>query len=166
VAVALLLGVDTATIADRLHDLPPVEHRLSAVPSSTGVIILDDTYNSNPAGARSALQALATAGHAYAADPSGGHRLAVVTPGMVELGSAQFADNREFGAAAASVATDLVIVGRTNRRALEAGSQLVAGSAARVIRARHRDQAVAWVRHHLTSGDVVLYENDLPDHYP
>jgi UDP-N-acetylmuramoyl-tripeptide--D-alanyl-D-alanine ligase len=166
VAVALLLGVDTATIADRLHDLPPVEHRLSAVPSSTGVIILDDTYNSNPAGARSALQALASTGHAYAADPSSGHRLAVVTPGMVELGSVQFADNREFGAAAASVATDLVIVGRTNRRALEAGSRLAAGSATRVIRARHRDQAVAWVRGHLASGDAVLYENDLPDHYP
>jgi len=166
VAVALLLEVDTATIADRLHDLPPVEHRLSAVPSSTGVIILDDTYNSNPAGARSALQALATTGHAYAADPSSGHRLAVVTPGMVELGSVQFADNREFGAAAAAVATDLVIVGRTNRRALEAGSRLAAGSATRVIRARHRDQAVAWVRQHLASGDVVLYENDLPDHYP
>jgi hypothetical protein len=29
-----------------------------------------------------------------------------------------------------------------------------------------RDQAVAWVRDHLGTGDVVLYENDLPDHYP
>jgi UDP-N-acetylmuramoyl-tripeptide--D-alanyl-D-alanine ligase len=166
VAVALLLGVDPSTIAARLHDLPPVDHRLSAVPSSTGVIILDDTYNSNPAGARSALQALATAGYAHAADPSAGRRLAVVTPGMVELGSDQFAGNREFGEAAAAVATDLVIVGRTNRRALEAGSRVSAGSTARVIRARHRDQAVEWVRQHLGSGDVVLYENDLPDHYP
>jgi UDP-N-acetylmuramoyl-tripeptide--D-alanyl-D-alanine ligase len=166
VAVALLLGVDPATIAARLHHLPPVEHRLSGVPSSTGVIILDDTYNSNPAGARSALRALVTAGHAHAANPAGGHRLAVVTPGMVELGADQFADNREFGATAAEVATDLVIVGRTNRRALEAGSRLSAGSATRVIRARHRDEAVEWVRQHLGSGDVVLYENDLPDHYP
>ena len=29
-----------------------------------------------------------------------------------------------------------------------------------------RDAAVAWVREHLRDGDVVLYENDLPDHYP
>jgi hypothetical protein len=25
---------------------------------------------------------------------------------------------------------------------------------------------VAWVREHLGPGDAVLYENDLPDHYP
>jgi UDP-N-acetylmuramoyl-tripeptide--D-alanyl-D-alanine ligase len=29
-----------------------------------------------------------------------------------------------------------------------------------------REDAVAWVRSHLSAGDVVLYENDLPDHYP
>jgi UDP-N-acetylmuramoyl-tripeptide--D-alanyl-D-alanine ligase len=29
-----------------------------------------------------------------------------------------------------------------------------------------RDDAVAWVRDHLGPGDIVLYENDLPDHYP
>jgi hypothetical protein len=31
---------------------------------------------------------------------------------------------------------------------------------------RDRDQAVEWVRGELTPGDTVLYENDLPDHYP
>ncbi len=36
----------------------------------------------------------------------------------------------------------------------------------RVRRVRHRDAAVAWVREHLGPGDAVLYENDLPDHYP
>jgi UDP-N-acetylmuramoyl-tripeptide--D-alanyl-D-alanine ligase len=29
-----------------------------------------------------------------------------------------------------------------------------------------RRRAVAWVRDHLGPGDTVLYENDLPDHYP
>ncbi len=29
-----------------------------------------------------------------------------------------------------------------------------------------REQAVDWVRRTLAGGDVVLYENDLPDHYP
>jgi hypothetical protein len=29
-----------------------------------------------------------------------------------------------------------------------------------------RQKAVEWVREHLVEGDVVLYENDLPDHYP
>jgi hypothetical protein len=29
-----------------------------------------------------------------------------------------------------------------------------------------RDQGVLWVRDNLGEGDVALFENDLPDHYP
>jgi hypothetical protein len=29
-----------------------------------------------------------------------------------------------------------------------------------------REAAVTWVRANLGHGDAVLYENDLPDHYP
>jgi UDP-N-acetylmuramoyl-tripeptide--D-alanyl-D-alanine ligase len=170
VAVALVLEVDPATIGARLRDLPPVDHRLAVVHSSSGMTILDDTYNSNPTGASAALRALVpTSGGACASEPSAPHRLVVVTPGMVELGSRQFEENREFGAAVANLANDLVIVGRTNRRALEAGARAVAQTGARVTRVtrvRDRLQAVDWVREHLGPGDAVLYENDLPDHYP
>ena len=62
------------------------------------------------------------------------------------------------------VVTDLVIVGRTNRAALRAGA--VDGGVSSVIVVKDRSAAVTWVREHLGSGDTVLYENDLPDHYP
>ena len=82
---------------------------------------------------------------------------------MVELGRLQPEENRRFAADAARVATDLVIVGETNRRALLEGA---AGQQASVIVVPTRSEAVAWVRTHLGPGDAVLYENDLPDHYP
>jgi len=167
IAVALVLGVEPEAIGERLADLPPVDHRLQAVRSASGVTILDDTYNSNPAGAAEALVALG--GLAPAGGPgkaAGPDRLVVVTPGMVELGSRQFEENRRFAAATADVADHLVIVGRTNRRALLAGAGSVAGSPMQVTLVDHREQAVAWVRQHLGPGDAVLYENDLPDHYP
>jgi UDP-N-acetylmuramoyl-tripeptide--D-alanyl-D-alanine ligase len=143
-----------------------VEHRLQAVQSASGVTILDDTYNSNPAGAAEALVALGGLAAGGSSTTTGPGRLAVVTPGMVELGSRQSDENRKFGAAAAEVADHLLIVGRTNRRALLAGVASVTGSPARVMLVDHRDQAVEWVRKHLGPGDAVLYENDLPDHYP
>ncbi len=91
----------------------------------------------------------------------------VVTPGMVELGRRQFDENRAFGAAVAAVATDLLIVGRTNRRALLAG----VGSVGRLAGPDHpgrrppagRGLGAGTPR---SGGDAVLYENDLPDHYP
>ena len=90
----------------------------------------------------------------------------VVTPGMVELGDRQDSENRRFGEAIARVATDVLVVGRTNRRALLAGLAAVPDSTTGVHLVVNRDEAAGWVRAHLCRPDVVLYENDLPDHYP
>ena len=169
IGVALALGVDPAVIGDRLTGMPSVDHRLQAVRSSSGVTILDDTYNANPAGATEALAALGAVDQEGAAADgagSGSHRLAVVTPGMVELGPRQFEENRHFGAAIASLADHLVIVGQTNRRALLAGVASVPDASIAVTLVGDRGEAVEWVRAHLAPGDSVLYENDLPDHYP
>jgi UDP-N-acetylmuramoyl-tripeptide--D-alanyl-D-alanine ligase len=56
-----------------------------------------------------------------------------------------------------------LVVGHTNRDALFKGAE---GSAANVVALATRDEAVEWARSHLGEGDAVLYENDLPDHYP
>ncbi|MFZ0493168.1 MAG: UDP-N-acetylmuramoyl-tripeptide--D-alanyl-D-alanine ligase [Acidimicrobiia bacterium] len=152
VGVALALGV-TPDEAD-LSSLARPPHRLQMVTTDAGVVVIDDTYNSNPAGARAALAALARRG-------SG--RRVVVTPGMIELGPRQYEENSTFAAKVAEIATDLVIVGRTNRRALLEGA---ARGLVSVNVMASRDEAVEWVRSMLGAGDVVVYENDLPDHYP
>jgi UDP-N-acetylmuramoyl-tripeptide--D-alanyl-D-alanine ligase len=179
VAVALELGVTHSDVARRLPTLPVAPHRLEATTSPSGAVVVDDTYNANPAGARVALATLARLGHP-------GRRRVVVTPGMVELGPLQPSENARFAREAAQVATHLVVVGHTNRRALlhgadegadEAESEGAgqgtasdhADGAARglqIVSVRTRQQATQWVRTNLGPGDAVLYENDLPDHYP
>jgi UDP-N-acetylmuramoyl-tripeptide--D-alanyl-D-alanine ligase len=156
VAAALSLGVPPATVAARLSSLPQAPHRRTVQQASNGAEMIDDTYNANPAGARAALELLSTLGV-----KSG--RKVVVTPGMVELGPVQARENAAFAARAAEVATELGVVGLTNARALLSGAR-AGGLAAR--RFRDRAAAVAWVSANLGAGDAVLYENDLPDHYP
>ena len=73
-------------------------------------------------------------------------------------------ENAEFARKAATIATDVAIVGMTNRRALAAGVRESGGASVHFFDTR--DDAVAWVRDQLGPGDAVLYENDLPDHYP
>ena len=155
VAVAALLDVPDEMIASRLSSLPTAPNRLTVTPTDYGTTIIDDTFNSNPAGATAALSLLSRT-----APP--GHRV-VVTPGMVELGSRQYDANVAFAAAAARDADRIVVVGHTNRRALLEGA---ARGSATVVVVDTREQAVAWVREHVSAGDAVLYENDLPDHYP
>jgi UDP-N-acetylmuramoyl-tripeptide--D-alanyl-D-alanine ligase len=156
VAAALSLGVPAGTISSRLANLPGAPHRRNAHQSPRGVNVIDDTYNSNPAGAKAAVALLEMK------SASDGQRV-VVTPGMVELGHVQADENARFAASAGVVATQLVVVGRTNARSLLEGAS-TAGLPAR--EARNLTEAVAWVSAHLGPGDAVLYENDLPDHYP
>ncbi|HAX04438.1 MAG TPA: hypothetical protein DCX77_02085 [Acidimicrobiaceae bacterium] len=153
VAVAVALDVPDTTIAHRLATLPGADHRRQVVASESGVTIIDDTYNSNPAGAAAALETL------IGLDAN---RKVVVTPGMVELGNRQNPENRRFGVDASLIADDLLIVGRTNRSALINGSR---DGTARVHLLPNREEAIRWVRGNLKPGDAVLYENDLPDHY-
>jgi UDP-N-acetylmuramoyl-tripeptide--D-alanyl-D-alanine ligase len=156
IAVALELGVTTDAIARRLPGLPGAPNRRQVITHRSGATVIDDTYNANPAGARAALDLL----DHLSGD---GHRRVVVTPGMVELGDRQADENRRFAEDAAGIATDVVIVGQSNAPALLAGAR--AGKA-RVVRVQNREQAVHWVSEQIGPGDVVLYENDLPDHFP
>jgi len=59
-AVCLALEVPLADIKTGLEAVKPVPGRLSLVPSSAGWIVIDDTYNANPASLYAALQVLAS----------------------------------------------------------------------------------------------------------
>ena len=147
------LGLDPMELVDRVATMPAVANRANVGVSASGVVVVDDTFNANPEGARAAIEVLGSLG-------KGGRRV-VVTPGMVELGREQAPENKDLAAAASKVADTIVVVGRTNAAALVEG----AGRRTTVIKMPNRDAAVAWVRANLSEGDAVLYENDLPDHY-
>ena len=156
IAAAMACGMTREQIGSKLNQpLPVPDHRLSRATGAKGFTILDDTFNANPAGAVRALGALSAAGEQ-------GRRV-VVTPGMVELGPLQDEANEAFAKAASDVATDLVVVGLTNRRALLRGAK---GTGLNTLSVANREAAVEWVKSTLGPGDTVLYENDLPDTYP
>ncbi len=159
-AVAKAVGLDPRALVRSLDTLPVVAHRGSVDLADSGVTIIDDTFNANPAGAAAALRLLATCG-------SGSGKKVVVTPGMVELGDRAHEENARFGESASKMATHLIVVGATNRRALLAGASRHSGaSGATVITVDSRAEAATWVRTNLGAGDAVLWENDLPDHFP
>jgi UDP-N-acetylmuramoyl-tripeptide--D-alanyl-D-alanine ligase len=155
VAAARALGVAAKDIVKRLETAPVASNRLEVSTAASGAALLDDTFNSNPAGARRALALLAKSG-------SPGGRKVLITPGMIELGHRQYEENAKFAADAAKVASIIGVVGRTNRKALLEGLD---GASVDVKKFRTRDKAAEWVRANLTAGDAVLYENDLPDLY-
>jgi UDP-N-acetylmuramoyl-tripeptide--D-alanyl-D-alanine ligase len=154
VAAALEIGIDLDTIRRGLGELRSPEHRCTVAESDSGVFVIDDTFSSNMEGSERALRVLAETGDA---------RRFVVTPGIVELGSRQHDENKALGEAAGKIADTVVIVGATNRAALRSGTRQ---TNCETLEVRHREDAVVLVRARAERGDAVLYENDLPDHYP
>jgi UDP-N-acetylmuramoyl-tripeptide--D-alanyl-D-alanine ligase len=152
IAAALEVGLSTSTLVARLRDVAPVANRATVSTAASGVVVIDDTFNANPASSHASLAVLENL------DLRG--RRVVVTPGMIELGHEQFRENATLARKIVAGGSELIIVNRTNARALLEGCE---GTARRCA---SRDDAVAWVRAHLGEGDAVLYLNDLPDHYP
>ena len=92
----------------------------------------------------------------------GGKRI-VVTPGMIELGDRQYELNRELGRNAASNADYVIVVGEYNRDAIVAGLKDEEYPKNKVYAASSFADAQSHLSTMLASGDIVLYENDLPD---
>ena len=154
VAVATCVGRRLEELAEPIASLRPAEHRLQLIEGTGGVTVIDDAYNSNPAGAAVALEVLA-------AMP--GRRKVVVTPGIVELGPAQFEANQRLGELVARSADSVIVVARVNRDAITQGARR-SSTGTEVIAVDSLAQAQERLAGLLQAGDVVLFENDLPGH--
>ena len=156
-AIAERMGVSLEARRRAVRQIEQVEHRLS-MRRSGGITILDDAYNSNPTGARMALEVLsqfATDGCRY-----------VVTPGFVEMGAKQYENNRAFGRDSARSKADAVyVVNEVNRKAIVEG--LIEGGypEERIHPVASFTEAMAELQPRFKAGDVVLYENDPPDSF-
>jgi UDP-N-acetylmuramoyl-tripeptide--D-alanyl-D-alanine ligase len=144
-------------IAAGLSTVEPPDHRLATIPNSrAGIMVIDDAYNSNPAGAAAALEVL------------GDHpakRRILVTPGMVELGDEEEALNEQFGRQAADVCDHVILVGPERTKPIARGLRAGGLAAEAITVVRDIGEATEVLAGLTRAGDVILFENDLPDMY-
>ena len=157
VAVADALQVPEAQQKRAMRQIEQIEHRLSIKRTAGGITIIDDAYNSNPAGAKMALEVLR--------DFNTEGRKIVVTPGFVEMGDSQYRNNKELGVNIAAAADIAIVVNRVNREAIVAGLSEAGFAIERIIQTDSFAEASAYLATTMRAGDVILYENDLPDSF-
>ena len=58
-AIVAVLDVSSDEMVDRLESLPDPEHRQEVAAAAAGVLVIDNTFTSNPASAAASLEALA-----------------------------------------------------------------------------------------------------------
>ena len=144
-----------AEIAQGVARCQPVEHRLELLNGGGGVTIIDDAFNANPVGAKAALRVLKN---------FPGRRI-IITPGMVELGGEEAAFNRAFGEQMAESVDVAILVGKRHTQPIVDGLLAKEFQQENIHVVSSLDESTKVLHAMMRAGDVVLYENDLPDNY-
>ncbi|MDO5724838.1 MAG: UDP-N-acetylmuramoyl-tripeptide--D-alanyl-D-alanine ligase [Tissierellia bacterium] len=155
-AAALKLGMSLEEIKNGIKKTEPIDHRLSLMRPDNGLIIIDDTFNSNPVGFRAALEVLNSF--------KDGQKI-IITPGMVELGDKEAEENFLLGGEISRVCDYAILVGIKKTEPIYNGLIENKFNKNKIFRAKNLDEGVAFLNKIVKAGDVVLFENDLPDNY-
>ena len=153
--VGLVAGMRLRQMRYAISRLDPVEHRLQ-LKNQNGLLVIDDAFNSNPVGAASAVDVLGQF--------SSGRRV-IVTPGMIELGDQEAEANREFGRQIAENVDDALLIGPDRTLPIVQGLRDKQFPSERTHVLSTLFEARDWIAANMGPGDVVLFENDLPDQF-
>ena len=155
VGVMVALEMDVSSYIKNINSLEKTDHRQTVLKGSMGQTIIDNSFNSNPVSYIASLEELQSynnEGKKY-----------LISPGMIELGAEQFSYNYEFAHIASEVIDEALIVGLTNKGPLMLAFE---DNNIPVKYFKNRDLAVSYLNSVVNDNDVVLFENDLPDHHP
>ncbi len=143
--VAHALGVDPLSIVQGLASWAPVGMRMRVERLADGVVVLNDSYNANPASTTAALQALCA---------SGGSRHIALLGDMLELGSAEGEAHEDIVRKASSLGLALLgLVGPRYGNQVGLAQELGGGE---VLAAEDAASLGELVQGRLLPGDVVL----------
>ena len=151
------LGISIEELIQAVRMVNPVEHRLE-LKRLGSFYQIDDAYNSNPVGAKSALEVLAM---------MPGEKI-VVTPGMIELGEKEEELNRIFGEQIAEIsnANYVILVGQKKTKPIYEGLKNKQFDMEKVIVTNDVREAYTIIQNLKTKDEIyALFENDLPDTY-
>jgi len=156
IALAHYMGLRLETIALAAKRMQPIEHRLE-LKKQNDILIIDDAFNSNPVGAKNAVEILAKF--------TGGNRI-IITPGMVELGEREFEENELLGREIGKYDLEKAIfVGQKRSEPLVKGYLAAGGNPENMEVVSSLFEANELIKPQLKAGDIIMYENDLPDSY-
>lgn len=155
IALALEFGMSISEIDQGVHKVKTIEHRLQ-IKAIGNIHMIDDAYNSNPVGAKMALDVLKM---------MPGTKV-VVTPGMIELGEKEREYNYQFGTQIASVSDYVVLIGEKKTEPIYDGLIKVGFDDKKIFVLNDVKESFALVSSLKGKEEIyALYENDLPDSY-
>jgi len=142
-AAGIACGMALDEVAAAAPSLKPARHRGELRELASGALLLDDSYNANPAAVRSVLASAA----------KWGRRTVAVLGEMRELGPDSVRFHAEVGREAASTVDALATVGGEGARAM---AEAYGAEGRPTLYAPRWDEVRAWVEERLGAGDLLV----------
>ncbi|MDD2505533.1 MAG: UDP-N-acetylmuramoyl-tripeptide--D-alanyl-D-alanine ligase [Bacilli bacterium] len=155
ITIADYFNVPMKHIINNVKKIKNPKHRLNLLPGDK-ISIIDDSYNSNPVGAKNALKVL---------KEMDGLRI-LITPGMVELGIKEDEENYEFGLLATKVADYIYLINEKQTKTIYKAIKENKYDLSKVKIYNKFDSAMEDAKKiKTTKHKYILIENDLPDNF-
>ena len=151
VALGKYMGLSIKELQLGVKRVKAIPHRLE-MKQIGDLIIIDDSYNSNPIGAKEALNVL---------NLMDGIKI-VVTPGMIELGSMEDEYNKDFGKYMSKVVDYVILIGKKQTKAIYEGLMEEEYDKERIFIMNDIQDAFKIING-IVGKKYILLENDLPD---
>jgi UDP-N-acetylmuramoyl-tripeptide--D-alanyl-D-alanine ligase len=150
-AMALAAGLPLAAIGEALGRADAASRwRMELHERADGLLVVNDTYNANPASMAAAIDALVAIGGRR------GRRTVAVLGEMLELGPGARDAHRGVGGLVAAAGVDVLVVVGDGAAGIAEGAGADPHWSGEVVVTAGRDEALAWVRKNAGAEDVVL----------
>ena len=156
ILMAKLIGLSNDEIENGIKKIEPVEHRLQKINSPGDVLVLDDAFNANLNGAFEALKVL---------NEIGGNKKIIVTPGLIGLGEIEDEINQKFGEYIAEYSDIAILIGKDRTKSIYNSLIRKKFKKYNIIIVKSLEESKNVLKNLLKPGDIILFENDLPDTY-
>lgn len=155
IQIAKKLSLTNEQIKAGLAEIKPVEHRLQPIKGAGGVLVIDDSYNGNPDGAKEAIETLKRfTGRKF-----------YITPGLVETGNKAEEVHKQIGHQLAKVADKVMLIKNSVTPYIAEGLKEQKFAESDVIWFDSAPEAHQSLGNYLKEGDIILFQNDWSDEY-
>ena len=151
-SIALSLGLSLEEIKTGISKIEPIDHRLNVKKIKNNITVIDDSYNSNPIGAKAALDVISHFKE--------GKKI-IVTPGMINLGMMELDANFEFGNNIAKVCDYVILIKNESSKYVYEGIISQNYNKDNIIIVEDAKQASKEVFKIAKEKDIVLFESDI-----
>lgn len=156
IIIAKNFSLTIEQIKQGIFNIKPVEHRLQPIKGQGDVLVIDDSYNSNPDGVEEAIKILSKFQD---------RRKIFITPGIVETGNNTAIIHEKIGQSLAKVADVVILVKNSATPFIAKGLKNGGFSEEKIIWFETAQKAHESLGSILKPRDVILFQNDWGDQY-